>query len=43
MTYIGNNKTQTAVDTVDERFEDFKELIYTKLSYAVFASSLALI
>jgi|TARA_B100001540_G_scaffold276573_1_gene263479 hypothetical protein len=25
MPYIGNNKTQTAVDTVDERFEDFKE------------------
>ncbi len=25
MPYIRNNKIQTAVDTVDERFEDFKE------------------
>ena len=25
MPYIGNNTTQTAVDTVDQRFDEFKE------------------
>ena len=25
MAYIGNNTKQTAVDTVDERFDEFKE------------------